>query len=77
MNEVIKKAINIAGSQYKLAVLCGVKQPTVCRWLHGGGLDAKHVLPIVNSTKGKISAQEILLSLEPQSFTDFSELELK
>lgn len=36
-NKVIQRAVNIAGSQKKLADLCGVAQPTVWRWLHGGG----------------------------------------
>lgn len=36
-NKAIQKVVAIAGSQQKLASLCGVKQPTVWRWLHGGG----------------------------------------
>lgn len=58
-NEVILRAINIAGSQKKLANLCGVAQPTVWRWLHGGGIDARYVMPIVNATNGKVKAAEI------------------
>lgn len=58
-NKVIQRAVNIAGSQKKLADLCGVAQPTVWRWLHGGGIDARYVMPIVNATSGKIKAAEI------------------
>ncbi|MBL2144748.1 transcriptional regulator, partial [Klebsiella pneumoniae] len=49
-NKTIQKAIDIAGSQKKLADLCGVAQPTVWRWLHGGGIDARYVMKIVSAT---------------------------
>ncbi|ENL7643062.1 helix-turn-helix domain-containing protein [Enterobacter hormaechei] len=49
-NKTIQRAIDIAGSQKKLADLCGVAQPTVWRWLHGGGIDARYVMKIVNAT---------------------------
>lgn len=58
-NKAIQKAVAIAGSQQKLAALCGVKQPTVWRWLHGGGIDARYVSSIVKATGGKVKAQEI------------------
>ncbi|MCT2785241.1 helix-turn-helix domain-containing protein [Klebsiella aerogenes] len=58
-NKTIQKAIDIAGSQKKLADLCGVAQPTVWRWLHGGGIDARYVMKIVSATSGKIKAAEI------------------
>lgn len=51
-NEIIQRAIDIAGSQKKLADLCGVAQPTVWRWLHGGGIDARYVMKIVSATNG-------------------------
>ncbi|MDN5680117.1 MAG: helix-turn-helix domain-containing protein [Ewingella sp.] len=59
MNEAIKKAVSITGSQQKLASLCGVKQPTVWRWLHGGGIDARYVMRIVKATEGEVKADEI------------------
>ncbi|EMH4161621.1 helix-turn-helix domain-containing protein [Pluralibacter gergoviae] len=58
-NQVIQRAVEIAGSQKKLADLCGVAQPTVWRWLHGGGIDVKHVSAIVNATGGMIKPQEV------------------
>nr|DAL51257.1 MAG TPA_asm: Putative antitoxin of bacterial toxin-antitoxin system, YdaS/YdaT [Caudoviricetes sp.] len=58
-NKVIQRAIDIAGSQKKLADRCGVAQPTVWRWLHGGGIDARYVMKIVSATEGKIKAADI------------------
>ncbi|EPP8464867.1 TPA: helix-turn-helix domain-containing protein [Raoultella planticola] len=58
-NKTIQKAIDIAGSQKKLADLCGVAQPTVWRWLHGGGIEARYVMKIVSATNGKVKAAEI------------------
>ncbi|MEF3090453.1 helix-turn-helix domain-containing protein [Raoultella scottii] len=58
-NKTIQKAIDIAGSQKKLADLCGVAQPTVWRWLHGGGIDARYVMKIVSATNGRVLAADI------------------
>lgn len=58
-NAIIQHAVDIAGSQQKLANLCGVKQPTVWRWLHGGGIDAKYVIAISKATNGRIKPYEI------------------
>ncbi|MCQ7961679.1 helix-turn-helix domain-containing protein [Salmonella enterica] len=58
-NKAIQKAVAIAGRQQNLASLCGVKQPTVWRWLHGGGIDAKYVAAIVKATGGRIKAREL------------------
>ena len=58
-NKTIQRAIDIAGSQKKLADLCGVAQPTVWRWLHGGGIDARYVMKIVSATGGKIKPADI------------------
>lgn len=58
-NKAIEKAIKIAGSQKKLADLCGASQPTVWRWLHGGGIENRYVKAIVNATNGKVSLAEI------------------
>lgn len=58
-NEIIQRAIDIAGSQKKLADLCGVAQPTVWRWLHGGGIDARYVMKIVSATNGRVKPADI------------------
>ncbi|KLN97312.1 helix-turn-helix domain-containing protein [Moellerella wisconsensis] len=58
-NKAIEKAIDIAGGQKKLAILCGVSQPTVWRWLHGGGVDAKLVMSVVKATNNAVLPHEI------------------
>lgn len=58
-NKAIEKAVSIAGSQQKLADLCGVTQPTVWRWVHGGGMDARYVMAIARATNGRVKPQEI------------------
>lgn len=63
INKAIETAIDIAGSQQKLADLCGVSQPTVWRWLHGGGIDVRYVHPIITATNGKVVAQDIIPDL--------------
>lgn len=74
-NKVIQRAIEIAGSQQKLASLCGVAQPTVWRWLHGGRVDISNVLSVVKATDGKVKAYEIRPDLpeifpQPSSMTN-------
>ncbi|MEI7410095.1 YdaS family helix-turn-helix protein [Pectobacterium aroidearum] len=58
-NKAIEKAIDFAGSQKKLADLCGVAQPTVWRWLHGGGIENRYIMKIVKVTGGQVSVAEI------------------
>lgn len=58
-NEVIQKAIVIAGSQQKLAELCGVKQSSVWRWLHGGRVDPANVMAVVRATSGQVQAHQL------------------
>lgn len=59
MNLVIQRALEIVGSQRKLAYECGVSQPAVHKWLKGGMVSPEYVLPIVNATNGKVKAFEI------------------
>ncbi|QLJ67766.1 helix-turn-helix domain-containing protein [Serratia marcescens] len=59
MNEVIKKAVDAAGSQAALARACGVSQPAVFRWLNGRRVKADYVMAIVNATGGLVKAYEI------------------
>lgn len=58
-NKAIEKAISFAGSQKKLAELCGASQPTVWRWLHGGGIENRYILRIVKATGGQVSLAEL------------------
>lgn len=64
-NQTIQLAISITGSQKRLADLCGVAQPTVWRWLHGGGIDARYVMKIVSATGGMIKPADIRPDLAP------------
>ncbi|WP_249825697.1 YdaS family helix-turn-helix protein [Escherichia coli] len=65
-NQTIQLAISITGSQKRLADLCGVAQPTVWRWLHGGGIDARYVMKIVSATGGKIKPADTAGSADHQ-----------
>jgi DNA-binding transcriptional regulator YdaS (Cro superfamily) len=59
MNEVIQRALKIVGSQKRLAVICGVSQPAVHKWLNGGTVSPEKVTAIVSATGGEIKAHEI------------------
>lgn len=70
MNDIIQKAINIAGSQSELARRVGVDQSAVSKWLFGGGIRAHYIPAIVNATQGQISVSEILESLGPKTSSE-------
>lgn len=60
VNQAIKRAIDIMGSQKKLAEACEVKQPSVWAWLHG----KKKVSPenakcIEVATGGEVLAHQV------------------
>lgn len=59
MNKVIQRAVCAAGSQEKLARLCGVSQPAVHKWLKGGLVSPERVQVIVSATNGLVKAYEI------------------
>ncbi|EOV8836299.1 helix-turn-helix domain-containing protein [Cronobacter dublinensis] len=60
MNEYIAKAIEIAGSQAKLAKQVGVSQVSVCRWLNNKKKVApEHVIAVVQATGGIIKPHQI------------------
>lgn len=59
MNKVIQRALDIVGSQKRLADICGVSQPAVHKWLNGGSVSPEKVTAIVNATGGEIKAHEI------------------
>lgn len=60
MNEVIKTAIAIAGSQKKLGVACGVSQAAVGKWLHNKSkVSPEHVGSVVNATGGEVKAYQL------------------
>lgn len=63
INEAIKRAINIAGSQTELARKAGVNQSTVSKWLNGAEVGSRFIKAIVVATDGQVSASEILNSI--------------
>lgn len=70
MNETIKIAIDIVGTQKKLAEACGVSQAAVQKWLHGKSKVApENVLPLVEATNGAVRAHQIRPDL-PHLFPD-------
>lgn len=64
LNREIAKAVNLVGSQAKLAELCGVSHTAVKKWLKGGGIDGKHLLSIEQATEGKVTIREICEALK-------------
>lgn len=55
MNEVIKTAIALVGSQKKLGHACGVSQQAVYKWLHNKAkVSPEHVGHIERVTNGEI-----------------------
>ncbi|AOF53695.1 transcriptional regulator [Rodentibacter caecimuris] len=63
MNEIIKRVLDECGGQKKLANFCKVKQPTVHRWLKGGGINGKYIHLIAKASNGKVTETDILRSL--------------
>ncbi|WP_370905980.1 helix-turn-helix domain-containing protein [Citrobacter koseri] len=60
VNNAINSAIEIVGSQQKLADACEVSQPTVWAWLHGRKkASAQNAVRIEKATSGKIRAYQI------------------
>lgn len=50
-DSALKAAVDRIGSQGRMARLCGVKQPSVWRWVHKmGELPAQHVLKVEEAT---------------------------
>ncbi|MDG6880968.1 Uncharacterized protein conserved in bacteria, prophage-related [Phocoenobacter uteri] len=62
-NKVIEKAIDMCGSQKKLALACGVTQATVSYWLRGMGISSQYLLKIEKATNKAITVEEIIKSL--------------
>ncbi|EHL80583.1 transcriptional regulator [Citrobacter portucalensis] len=60
VNKAINAAIEIVGSQQKLADACGVKQPSVWAWLHGKKkVSAENAKRIELATEGNVPAYQI------------------
>lgn len=63
MNPVIKRAIEIVGSQSELARRVGTGQPSISKWLKGSEISARFIPSIVMATDGKVSVAELLNSI--------------
>lgn len=59
LNRAIAKAVEILGSQNKLAEACGMSQPSVIKWLKGGGISAVSAKKIEDATQGKVTMREV------------------
>ena len=60
VNKAIKRAIDIVGSQQKLAEACLLKQPSVWAWLHGKKkVSAENAKRIEKATNGEIPAYQV------------------
>ncbi|WP_410679052.1 YdaS family helix-turn-helix protein [Avibacterium paragallinarum] len=62
-NKTILDIITIAGSQQKLADLCGVSQMTISKWLNGGGINARYIPLLARASQGKFTPEDILNEL--------------
>lgn len=59
LNQAIIRALNLLGTQQKLAEACGVKQQSVNKWLKGGGISAVLAKKIEDATQGKVTMREV------------------
>ncbi|WP_162287027.1 transcriptional regulator [Pantoea stewartii] len=74
MNNVIKTAISIAGSQKELASRVGVDQSAVSKWLRGGGIRSKYIPELITATNGHFTANDIISSFsQPDPDEEFSQ----
>lgn len=58
--DLVRKAVAIAGSQNKLAGLCGVSAVAVGKWLRNGQVSAASAVAIDKATNGAVGKEEIL-----------------
>jgi len=66
-SEIVKRAIELAGGQLKLANLVNVKQCTVSAWLlRNKKIPAQHVLAIEKALNYKITRHELRPDLYPK-----------
>ncbi|WP_431221696.1 transcriptional regulator [Serratia sp. L9] len=70
MNQIVEKAINIAGSQSELAKRIGVGQSTISKWLGGAEISSRYIPALVTATGSQITAEQILESLLPPDGSD-------
>jgi DNA-binding transcriptional regulator YdaS (Cro superfamily) len=59
MNEYIKKAIELAGSQQRLADKIGVTQRSVSTWLHDRIIPINRAIQIERVTQGTVTREDL------------------
>ena len=60
-NALIAEAIElVGGTQQSLADCVGVSQPTVSKWLRGGGLSLEAAVRIEDCTRGRVRARDLI-----------------
>jgi DNA-binding transcriptional regulator YdaS (Cro superfamily) len=67
INPLVKKAVDIAGSQAELARRCGVKQAHVWKWLRMKEIPAERAIEIETATNGAITRSELRPDLWPSN----------
>ena len=68
MNEKIKKAVEVVGSQKKLAMLIGCGQTFVSQMLSGDRpVPPGKAIPIEHATNGKVSRHELRPDIYPSA----------
>ena len=65
---VLRRAVDIVGTQTALAKACGVKQQHVWKWLHRcPRVPAEHVLAIEKATNGAVSRHDLRPDIYPRA----------
>ena len=68
----IQKAIEVCGSQEKLAARVGVSQVAVSKWLRGGDIDPRRAPLIEEATGGVVSRADLFPDLWPPDQPDLN-----
>lgn len=68
MRNLIEKAINLAGSQGKLAAAAGVRQQSIWQAKEAGRASAELAIAIHRATAGAVSASELRPDLFPPGY---------
>lgn len=65
MNTAILRAVEVAGSQTRLAQLVGCSQQAVAKWIVRGRAPAERVLSIEAATNGAVTRHDLRPDLYP------------
>ena len=72
-NDLIKRAIEVAGSQCALARLCGKRQGHVSFWLNSEKVSAEVAVLIDNATNGQVAKEALRPDLFRANTTEAAE----